>query len=701
MASQMLLRHHISNISNARRYVETGKFSTAFLNSKLGSGLGDQLFCSRNSSGRILHDKRFFHLRVQSVGESNYGAFSSGINGSWKSIVGEANSRKAVIPPPPNPPANGSFVEVLSYIWNLAAGDPSLHWRLSVAIILLFGSKLAGIGGPFLFKRAMDELTNGSTKLQSEYYIYVVASLLILSSLTKAISSGLNEVRYVVFAPIGHAVGRRIGVYLLQHILYLDLSFHLDKSSGVLLRILERAQRSVIHIFRAVVFTFIPTAIELVLVCALLSHQVGAAVAGIVLLAFLAYVIWTVKITTAAALSRIKANKFEERVSGKAIDALLNYETVVQFNNQSIEVMQYNQLLQSYQHAMLDAEYLSATLNGGQAAILSVGIAAVMVVTGLQVAKGMVGIGSLVLVNGLILQVASPLQFLGFIYRDLRQSLVDLDALFNILSIKPSIEDGSIKLQKTGRGVSLKADNLYFSYKNSIKILHGVSFAADPGESIAIVGPSGSGKSTIVKLILRLYDPSNGTLSMDGHDICSIRKDSLRQAVAVVPQDTVLFNDTIFHNILYGLPTASEADVTRAARQAHLHEAVLQMPKGYMTVVGERGLKLSGGEKQRVAIARAFLKAPRLLICDEATSALDSSTEASILQSLKELATGRTCVFVAHRLSTIMHCDKIMVLDDGRIVEEGTHQKLLARRGIYANMWSLQESQNDENCSKV
>lgn len=701
MASQMLLRHHISSINNARRSIETGKLSIPFLNSKLGSGSGEQQFCFKISSRRILHNKRFHNLRAQSVGESNSGAFSSGINGSWKRIVGEANSLANVIPPPPDPPTNGSFIQVLSYIWNLAAGDPSLRWRLAVAIVLLFGSKLAGLGGPFLFKRAMDELTNRSTKLQSEYYIYVVVSLLILSSLTKAISSGLNEVRYVVFAPLGQAVGRRIGVYLLQHLLYLDLSFHLDQSSGVLLRILERAQRSVIHIFRAVVFTFIPTAVELVVVCALLSHQVGAAAAGIVLLAFLAYVIWTVKITTAAALSRIKANKFEERVSGKAIDALLNYETVVQFSNQSIEVVQYNRLLQSYQHAMLDAEYLSATLNGGQAAILSVGIAIVMAVTGLQVEKGVVGIGSLVLVNGLILQVAGPLQFLGFIYRDLRQSLVDLDALFKILCIKPSIEDGSIELQNRGRGVALKAANLHFSYKNSRQILHGVSFTADPGESIAIVGPSGSGKSTVVKLLLRLYDPDGGALYMDGHDICSLKKDSLRQAAAVVPQDTVLFNDTIFHNILYGLPTASEADVIRAAKQAHLHEAVLQMPKGYMTVVGERGLKLSGGEKQRVAIARAFLRGPRLLICDEATSALDSSTEASILQSLKELASGRTCVFVAHRLSTIMHCDKIMVFDDGRIVEEGTHQKLLAMGRIYANMWSLQEAQNDEKCSKV
>lgn len=552
----------------------------------------------------------------------------------------------------------------------------------------------AGLAGPILLKSAMDRFQAFPVYLHGESPNSIIGAL-VLSALSKAISAGLNELRYVVFAPLGHATGRRVGVQLLEHILGLDLTFHLERSSGVLSRIIDRAQRSVVHIFRAVVFTFIPTAIELGLVCVLLAQRVSAAVSAIVLLTFIAYVWWTIEITTAAAASRKEANKIEERLTGKVVDALLNYEMVVQSNNQKLEVHQYDGLLRRHQNAMLDAERLSAALNGGQALILAAGIAVVMALAGLSVIKGTMTIGDLVLANGLILQVSGPLQFLGFLYRDLRQSLVDLESLFNILITKPSLKDGQVELQKDGRGVKLRVHNLHYSYKSSRKVLHGVSFAADPSQSIAIVGPSGSGKSTIVKLLLRLYDPDMGTVFVDDQDLRSLTQDSLRRIAAVVPQDAVLFNESIFYNISYSQPTATEAEVVLAAKQARLHDAVMRMPEGYNTVVGERGLKLSGGEKQRVAIARAFLKAPRLLICDEATSALDSTTEAGILKSLKELAAGRTCVFVAHRLSTIMHCDKILVMDSGLIVEEGSHQDLLKRKGMYAEMWSLQESEND------
>lgn len=575
-----------------------------------------------------------------------------------------------------------------------SCGDPTLGWRLIVALVLLIGGKGAGLAGPILLKSAMDRFQAFPVYLHGESRNSIIGAL-VLSALSKAISAGLNELRYVVFAPLGHATGRRVGVQLLEHILGLDLTFHLERSSGVLSRIIDRAQRSVVHIFRAVVFTFIPTAIELGLVCVLLAQRVSAAVSAIVLLTFIAYVWWTIEITTAAAASRKEANKIEERLTGKVVDALLNYEMVVQSNNQKLEVHQYDGLLRRHQNAMLDAERLSAALNGGQALILAAGIAVVMALAGLSVIKGTMTIGDLVLANGLILQVSGPLQFLGFLYRDLRQSLVDLESLFNILITKPSLKDGQVELQKDGRGVKLRVHNLHYSYKSSRKVLHGVSFAADPSQSIAIVGPSGSGKSTIVKLLLRLYDPDMGTVFVDDQDLRSLTQDSLRRIAAVVPQDAVLFNESIFYNISYSQPTATEAEVVLAAKQARLHDAVMRMPEGYNTVVGERGLKLSGGEKQRVAIARAFLKAPRLLICDEATSALDSTTEAGILKSLKELAAGRTCVFVAHRLSTIMHCDKILVMDSGLIVEEGSHQDLLKRKGMYAEMWSLQESEND------
>ncbi|KAH7296791.1 hypothetical protein KP509_26G039000 [Ceratopteris richardii] len=468
--------------------------------------------------------------------------------------------------PLPSPPANVSLQSVLPYLWNLASGDRTLGWRLFVALFLLLGGKAAGIVGPLLLKFAMDKLQAAPT-LQGQSSKLILGSL-IFSALSKAVSAGMNEMRYVIFAPLGHATGRRVSVHLLDHILGLDLTFHLEKSTGVLARVIDRAQRAVVHIFRAVVFTFIPTGVELGIVCVLLAKKVSTTVAGVVLVTFIAYVWWTIDITRAAAASRKEANKVEELVTGKVVDALLNFEMVAQSNNQKLEVQQYNGLLVRHQVAMLDAERLSAALNAGQAFILAAGVAAVMALAGLSVMKGSMTIGDLILANGLILQLSGPLQFLGFLYRDLRQSLVDLDSLFSILLTKPSLKDGDMELQKDGLGVKIRACNLHFSYKSSRKVLNGVSFTADPGESVAIVGPSGSGKSTIVKLLLRLYDPLSGSLSMDNIDLQTLRQMSLRRAVAVVPQDTVLFNDTIYHNIAYSQPTACEAEIVEAAKQA-------------------------------------------------------------------------------------------------------------------------------------
>ncbi|XP_024541732.1 ABC transporter B family member 23, mitochondrial [Selaginella moellendorffii] len=601
--------------------------------------------------------------------------------------------------PLPTPPVEASLSTVIPYLWRLASGDSNLGWRLIVAVSFLFAGKAAGLAGPLFFKWGMDVLAQAPAKALSTQQVKFAVLALVFSALSKALSAGLNETRYLIFAPLGFATGRRVGVQLLEHVLGLDLSFHLERRTGALSRILDRAQRSVMSIFRAVVFTFVPTILELLLVCGLLAKQVSPIVAAVVVVTFTAYVAWTFYITQAAALSRKEVNKLDELASGKAVDALLNYETVVQFNNQKLEVMQYDALLQNYQNAALDSEKLVAALNAGQALIQAVGIAVVMGLAGFQVSQGIITVGDLVLANGLILQLSGPLQFLGFIYRELRQSLVDLESLFGILRRKPMLKDGTIDLPYNSKGLHLKAHDLQFSY-SSRKVLHGVSFEVLPGQSLAIVGPSGSGKSTILKLLLRLYDPESGRLSFDGQDLRSITQASLRRAVAVVPQETVLFNDTISKNILYGRPSAKEEEVVNAAKQARLHDTVLQMPDLYNSAVGERGLKLSGGEKQRVAIARAFLKAPRLLVCDEATSALDSTTEAAILNSLKELATGRTCVFVAHRLSTIMHCDKILVLDAGVIVEQGTHHKLLEMKGMYSRMWALQESESQRKLVK-
>eukprot|EP00850_Spirogloea_muscicola_P013545 SM000092S24513 [mRNA] locus=s92:457565:463186:+ [translate_table: standard] len=647
----------------------------------------------------------------------------------------------------PEPPADSSIQSVLPYLWALASGDRTLRWRLAVALVLLVAGKAAGLAGPLLFKQGLDGLAQAGSLSLGQSAVHAAVAALVMSGISKALSALFNEVRYVVFTPVGQATGRRVALQFFEHILAMDVAFHLERKTGGLSRIIDRGKRSVTMIFRAVgrlhsfplpsllpppsrptflfflchetgranegaawtggaaVFTFIPTAVELALVCGLLAKQISPAFAGVVLLTFVAYVAWTIALTKAAAASRKEVNRLDNLTTGKVVDALLNYETVVQFNNEQLEAEQYDDLLRSYQQASVEAEYISAKLNGGQALILALGVATVMAMAGMRVAKGIMTAGDLVLANGLILQLSVPLQFLGFLYRDLRQSLVDMDAMFTILRTKSALRDGDVELEPSGRGAKLRAYNIEFGYTPARQVLKGVSFVAEPGQSIAIVGPSGSGKSTIVKLLLRLYDPQAGTVYLDNHEIRSLTMASLRSAVAVVPQDTVggtsfldlarnvLFNDTIGANIRYGRPSAKDEEVEEAAKQAKLYDAIKGMPDGFETMVGERGLKLSGGEKQRVAIARAFLKAPRLLICDEATSALDSPTEAAILKSLKELAKGRTCLFVAHRLSTIMHCDKIIVMEAGVVVEQGTHRELLSRSGTYAHMWTMQEAE--------
>ena len=617
------------------------------------------------------------------------------------------------IPPPPS----AHLKDVMPYLYKISVAQPGTALRLAFAVCFMLVQKSTGLAVPILFKTAVDHLTQAAVFSSQTNLAMVDVSLkaaamaLIFSGVYKATSGVATELRSVAFTPVAQAAGRRVALQVFNHVLNLDLKFHLNRRTGALQRIIDRGTRSVTMVFRAVVFTFAPTALELTLVCALLWKAFSWHVVAIVLSTFVAYVAWTVKMTGYSADLRKIANAMDGETTGKAVDALLNYETVSVFGNVKLESKQYDGLLRSYHEAALGSERASSALNAGQAVILAAGMSGVLVTAALGIGRGgleVVGpitqrVGDLVMANGLLLQLWAPLQFLGFFYRELRQSLVDMEAMFEVMSAQSSVKDGTEALLKstdnslTGAAIELK--NVRFGYDASREVVKGVSLKIKPGESVGIVGPSGSGKSTLLRLLLRAYDVTDGTVTIDGLDVRDATLKSLRDATAIVPQDTVLFNDTLRHNLRYGRPDASEEEVLAAASAARLDKTIALMPDGLDTMVGERGVKLSGGEKQRVAIARAFLRAPRLLLADEATSALDTATEVGILQSLQEVAEGRTAVFVAHRLSTVRSCDKIVVMENGVIVEQGTHEDLMLscgegdKSGVYAAMWASQQAE--------
>ncbi|KAK9836126.1 hypothetical protein WJX81_003499 [Elliptochloris bilobata] len=626
----------------------------------------------------------------------------------------------------PEPPSSSRLLDVMPYLLKLATTDRQLWWRLGGAVLLMFASKAAGLATPMYLKRAVDALGGVVT----DAGVRACAMALLASGACRVVNSLTKELQGPIFTPVSQAAGRRVAYHTFQHVLDLDINFHLERRTGALSRILERGTRSVAMVFRAVVFTFIPTAIELVLVCGLLARTFAPAVAALVVATFAAYVLWTAALTRAAAEVRKEVNKLDNMTTGKAVDALLNYETVKLFNNEQLEVNEYDEYLVGYQRAAVATEAIAATLNAGQAVVLACGLTAVLVAAATATPAGTFTAGDLVMAQGLLLQLWGPLQFLGWFYRELRQSLVDMDAFFGILKTQPSLPDGARELPATGsaaaarapprfphpgngathaavastsasagegvRGLAVDLRDVRFGYTPEREVLRGVTLSVAPGQSCAIVGSSGSGKSTLLRLLVRLYDVQGGAVLLDGIDIREFRQTSLRSAIAVVPQDTVLFADTIMRNLAYGRPTATRAEILKAAEMAQLGPAVARMKDGYETVVGERGLKLSGGEKQRVAIARAFLRNPRLLICDEATSALDTATERGIMGSLEELAQGRTSVFVAHRLSTVQRCDKIVVLSDGVMAEVGTHSELMAAGRVYYDMWQAQAAAEEQ-----
>ena len=641
----------------------------------------------------------------------------------------QASRNDQDIPPPPS----ARLGDVMPYLYKISVAQPGTALRLAFAVCFMLVQKSTGLAVPILFKTAVDHLTAAAVFSSQADAAGVSAALaaaamaIVYSGAFKATSGVATELRSVAFTPVAQAAGRRVALQVFNHVLNLDLSFHLNRRTGALQRIIDRGTRSVTMVFRAVVFTFAPTALELTLVCALLWKAFSWHVVAIVLATFVAYVAWTVRMTGYSADLRKIANAMDGETTGKAVDALLNYETVSVFGNVRMESKQYDGLLRAYHEAALGSERASSALNAGQAVILACGMTAVLVTAALGVGRGglaAVGpvterVGDLVMANGLLLQLWAPLQFLGFFYRELRQSLVDMEAMFEVMSTVSAVKDGDKELPTsaasssasdarvqgaspevhslTGARVSLR--DVRFGYDASREVLKGVTLDIEPGQSVGIVGPSGSGKSTLLRLLLRAYDATEGSVSIDGVDVRDAKLASLRAATAIVPQDTVLFNDTLRHNLRYGRVGATEAEVLEAASAARLDQTLELMPEGLDTMVGERGVKLSGGEKQRVAIARAFLRAPRLLLADEATSALDTATEIGILQSLQEVAQGRTAVFVAHRLSTVRSCDRIVVMENGKIVEQGTHEELMMWRGsgvksgVYAAMWASQQAE--------
>ncbi|HEU4357986.1 MAG TPA: ABC transporter ATP-binding protein/permease [Xanthobacteraceae bacterium] len=579
------------------------------------------------------------------------------------------------------------------YVWPSDRRD--LKLRVAVAMVLLLAAKLATIAVPFTFKWATDALAGeGSAPvLPSAWLVWALAAPIALTVAyggTRILMAVLTQMRDGIFAQVAMNAVRRLAYRTFEHMHQLSLRFHLERKTGGLTRVLERGRNAIETIVRMVIMQLVPTIIELALIFAVLLYQFDWRYVAVILAVVALYTAFTYQATEWRINIRRRMNDSDTDANVKAVDSLLNYETVKYFVAEEREARRYDRAMARYEEASVQAYVSLAVLNAGQAIIFTLGLAAVMVMCAYGIKAGTNTVGDFVMINAMMIQLYQPLNFMGMVYREIKQAVIDIERMFSILEREPEIKDkpgAEPLLVKRG---TISFENVSFAYEPDRQILKGVSFEVPAGHRVAVVGPSGAGKSTISRLLFRFYEVSGGRISIDGQDIRDVTQHSLRAAIGIVPQDTVLFNDTIRYNISYGRWEAGEAEVEEAARLAQIDDFIRLSPKGYETEVGERGLKLSGGEKQRVAIARTILKAPPILVLDEATSALDSHTEKEIQDALERVSQNRTTLVIAHRLSTIVGADEILVLDEGTIVERGSHHQLLARGGLYASMWNRQ-----------